>query len=221
MYDKLMDIYNRMYLHFGSRHWWPADAAFEVVVGAILTQNVAWKNVEQAIQNLKAHDLLQPHVLVQIDLDKLANLIRPTRYFNMKAKKLRAFCQHLMDNYAGSLECFFEKELWALREELLSIYGIGEETADSILLYAAQKPIFVVDTYTRRIFSRLGQVDPDIKYEALQKFFMENIPPDIALYNEYHALIDAVGSHYCAVKKPLCRECPLKPLCKFTPLLSL
>lgn len=215
MYQKLMDIYDRMYKHFGPRHWWPADTPFEVVVGAILTQSVAWRNVEQAIKNLKQAGLLDLVAIAHAELDELARLIRPTRYYNMKARKLQAFCRHVMENYDGSLERFFAMDLWPLREELLGIYGIGEETADSILLYAAEKPIFVVDAYTRRIFSRLGMVDADIKYGQLQRFFMDHIPPDVMLYNEYHAQIDAVGNHYCAASKPACEECPLRPLCGF------
>lgn len=214
--DRLMDIYYRMYEHFGPRHWWPADTPFEVVIGAILTQGVAWRNVEQAIRNLKQAGLLDLMAMAQAPHDELARLIRPTRYYNMKVKKLHAFCRHVVENYGGSLERLFEKELWALREELLGIYGIGEETADSILLYAAEKPIFVVDAYTKRIFTRLGMVDAGIKYGELQSFFMEHLAPDVALYNEYHAQIDAVGNHYCAVKKPSCGECPLGPLCGFS-----
>jgi endonuclease-3 related protein len=215
MYQKLMEIYDRMYKHFGPRHWWPADTPFEVVVGAILTQSVAWRNVEQAIKNLKQARLLDLAAIAHAELDELARLIRPTRYYNMKARKLQAFCRHVLENYDGSLERFFAMDLWPLREELLGIYGIGEETADSILLYAAEKPIFVVDAYTRRIFSRLGMVDAGIKYGQLQRFFMDHIPPDVMLYNEYHAQIDAVGNHYCAAKKPSCGECPLRPLCGF------
>jgi endonuclease-3 related protein len=171
--------------------------------------------VEQAIQNLKQRNLLELNALAEVGLDELARLIRPTRYYNMKAKKLQAFCGHVIKYYGGSLECFFAKELWLLREELLGIYGIGEETADSILLYAAEKPIFVVDAYTKRIFSRLGIVDSDIKYGDLQKIFMDNILPDVPLYKEYHALVDAVGNRYCAAKNPVCGECPLRTVCRF------
>jgi len=213
--DKLMDIYNKMYRHFGPRHWWPADTPFEVAIGAILTQNVAWRNVEKAISNLKNSNMLEIGSIARANQEELAQLIRPTRYYNIKAKKLQAFCRHVIDNYDGSLELLFKKELWSLRDELLSIYGIGEETADSILLYAAQKPVFVVDAYTKRIFSRLAMVEPDIEYRPLQRFFMDNIPPDLALYNEYHALIVALGNNYCANKKPLCSKCPLEQLCSF------
>jgi len=219
MYNQLMDIYCRMYEHFGPRHWWPADTPFEVAVGAILTQGVAWRNVERAIKNLKQVGLLDLTAIARASHDELAELVRPTRYYNMKAKKLQAFCKYVMENYGGSLESFFARELWGLREELLGIYGIGEETADSILLYAAQKPIFVVDAYTRRIFARLGMVDAGIKYGQLQRFFMDHIPPDVPLYNEYHAQIDAVGNRYCAVKKPACGECPLGSLCGFASML--
>lgn len=216
MYHELMNIYYRMYEHFGPRHWWPADTPFEVVVGAILTQGVAWRNVEQAIRNLKQAGLLDLTAIARASHDELAGLIRPARYYNMKAKKLQAFCRYVMDNYGGSLERFFARDLWPLREELLGIYGIGQETADSILLYAAEKPIFVVDAYTKRIFSRLGMVDADIQYHQLQRFFMDHIPPDVELYNEYHAQIDAVGNRYCAAKRPSCGECPLRPLCAFS-----
>ena len=149
---------------------------------------------------MKNSNMLEIGSIARANQEELAQLIRPTRYYNIKAKKLQAFCRHVIDNYDGSLELLFKKELWSLRDELLSIYGIGEETADSILLYAAQKPVFVVDAYTKRIFSRLAMVEPDIEYRPLQRFFMDNIPPDLALYNEYHALIVALGNNYCANK---------------------
>lgn len=217
MRKKLMDIYRLMYGHFGPRHWWPAETDFEVVVGAILTQFVAWKNVEIAISNLKNEGILSVDGICGTDDEKLEELIRCTRFYKQKRRKLKEFCLHLKNRYNGSLEKIFSRELYTLRNELLSLYGIGEETADSIILYAARKPIFVVDAYTRRIFSRLGVFSCDIIYKDMQKFFMDNLPHDVGLFNEYHALIDGIGNHYCQERKPLCGQCPLNKLCRGKP----
>ncbi|NQT47093.1 MAG: endonuclease III domain-containing protein [Candidatus Omnitrophica bacterium] len=206
---QLISIYKRLWAHFGPRHWWPADTPFEVVVGAILTQNTAWTNVERAIANLKKDRVLTPKKLYSLRPSRLASLIKPAGYYNVKTRRLKEFLHLVMEKYDGSLKGLFKKETLSLREELLGVKGIGPETADSIMLYAAGKPIFVVDTYTRRIFSRHRLVGPDISYGDLQAFFMKNLPRRPKLFNEYHALIVETGKRFCK-KKPLCDMCPLK-----------
>lgn len=207
-----MEVYDRLYSHFGPRHWWPADTPFEVIVGAILTQSVAWRNVEKAINNLKEAGLLSVDSLYQADTETIGQLIVPTRYYQAKAKKLKAFINHLVGNYNGDLKLMFSQPLEKLRPELLSLYGIGPETADSILLYAGGYHIFVIDAYTHRIFHRLGVFDEGAKYAAMQKKFMDNLPADVQLYNDYHALIDGLGHRLCRNQKPACSECPLAGL---------
>ena len=197
-----------MYQAFGPQLWWPAEDDFEVIVGAILTQSVSWKNVEKAIYNLKAEELLSVEAILSVDKDKLASLIRSTMYYNQKTLKLKNFCQYIQQNYNGDIYELFKKDICEMREELLNIKGIGPETADSIILYAAQKPIFVVDAYTRRIFSRLGFFPEDVKYPEMQAFFMENLPKDVELFNEYHALIVRLGKDYCKSKSPFAMNVP-------------
>lgn len=208
-----MEIYNRLYDRFGPRHWWPADTPFEVVVGAILTQNVTWKNVEKAINNLKSAGLLDPAVMYKVDVTALEPHIRPAGYFRTKAKKLKAFVNHLWERYNGSLEAMFSRPLEELRPEILSIYGVGPETADAILCYAGNYPIMVMDAYTRRVFSRLGFFEQKVTYDGMQAFFMAHLPRDNRLYNEYHALIDALANRICRKKQPGCSLCPLADFC--------
>lgn len=212
-YSKLMDIYELMFSHFGPRGWWPGDSQFEVCVGAILTQSVSWKNVSKAIENLNKAGLLDHYAIYESPIEEIEKCIVPTLYFRMKARKLKAFVKHVVENYQGSLEMMFQKSLPKLREELLGIYGIGPETADSIILYAAEKPIFVVDAYTRRIFSRLGLFTEDYTYDQMQQFFMTHLKPDVQFYNEYHAQIVGVGNRFCSNKKPKCSDCPVGSLC--------
>jgi endonuclease-3 related protein len=213
VHDKLMDIYSKLYEHFGPRHWWPADCSFEMIIGAILTQNVSWRSVTKAIENLKQEGLLSLEGILSCDPSDLAALVHPTRYHNQKAKKLQAFCSVVVEEFGGKLDAFLTQEMGTLREQLLDIYGIGPETADSIILYAAQKPIFVVDAYTRRIFSRLGIFPEKISYQEMQHFFMSHLPRDVELYNEYHAQIDALGNQTCLKTKPRCGECPVVCYC--------
>jgi endonuclease-3 related protein len=213
--QKLMQIFNIMYEKLGPQNWWPADSPFEVVIGAILTQFVSWRNVGKAILGLKEKNLLSVEGICGVETSKLEEIIISTRFYKQKAKKLKAFCQHVKDKHGGSLERLFNQQIIALREELLSLYGIGEETADSIILYAAEMPIFVVDAYTRRIFSRLGFFDEKISYSKMQRFFMDSLKHDVQLFNEYHALIDAVGNRYCSTKKPDCGRCPLAGVCRY------
>ncbi len=213
MNQPLHDIYARLYSHFGAQHWWPGNGAFEVIVGAILTQNTAWSNVEKAMANLKRARLLSPARMHEEPAARLARLIRPSGYFNLKAKKLKAFTRYLFTKHRGSLARLFRLDATTLREQLLSVYGIGPETADSIILYAARQPIFVIDAYTRRIGARLGLSHDKASYDELQQMFMGHLPHDEPLFNEYHALLVALGKKYCTKRAPRCIECPLRDIC--------
>ena len=212
MREKLLDIYQRLFDRYGPQSWWPADDPFEVIVGAILTQSAAWTNVEQAISNLKAANALTPTALYDLPLDRLAQLIRPSGYYNAKALKLKAFADRLHSKYNSDLERLFTLDTATLRPELLSIYGIGEETADSIILYAAGRPIFVIDAYTRRIVSRLSLAPEKDSYRNFQALFTENLPHEEGLFNEYHALLVRHGKEVCR-KIPRCTPCCLRSLC--------
>lgn len=212
--EKLHLLYDRMFDYFGPRGWWPGESDFEICVGAILTQSVSWKNVAKAIENLTQAGLLDLNKMYQAVPEDIEKCIIPTLYYRQKAKKLKAFVNHVTENYDGNLTAFLGKNLPELREELLSLYGIGPETADSIILYAARQPVFVVDAYTRRIFSRLGFFKDDITYEQMQKYFLRHLPLDVKFYNEYHALIVGTGNRFCSNKKPKCNECPLTGLCR-------
>jgi len=210
---KLLDIYDRLYIRYGPQHWWPADDAFEVIIGAILTQAASWDNVDKALVNLKAQGLLNPTALWAVDEGQLASLIRPSVYFNAKAQKIKAFVQHLREHYNDDMRSLLEKDADDLRQELLFIYGIGEETADDIVLYAAHKPIFVIDAYTRRILGRLGLEPARDTYGSYQAIFMENLSHDTELFNEYHALLDRHGGETCRKSKPACARCCLLDIC--------
>lgn len=210
----LLKIYHRLLACYGPQRWWPADDPFEVIVGAILTQSAAWTNVEQAIANLKRAGALSPFVLHHLPVDRLAHLIRPSGYYNAKALKLKAFAERLHCQYGGDLGRFFALDTPQLRQELLSIHGVGQETADSIILYATKRPIFVIDAYTRRILSRLGLAPETDSYWAFQALFAENLPEDEGLYNEYHALLVRHGKGVCR-KVPLCPTCCLTSLCPY------
>lgn len=213
MDERLEEIYRRLYAHFGRQHWWPGKGAFEVILGAILTQNTAWTNVERALGNLKRAGLLHVERLHKAREQRLAGLIRPSGYYHLKAKKLKAFTRFLFEKHHGRLSHLFRQETGALREELLAVYGVGPETADSIILYAAKQPIFVVDAYTRRIAARLGLAHADASYEDLQQLFMEHLPRAEPLFNEYHALLVALGKNYCLKRAPRCSACPLQAVC--------
>lgn len=209
----LVEIFDLLHAAYGPRHWWPAETPFEVCVGAILTQNTNWGNVEKAINNLKTEKLLSPEALRDVSADRLAETIRPAGYFNVKSVRLKDFVSYLWERHGGSLARMFAGEWRQLREELLRVRGIGPETADSILLYAGDKPTFVVDAYTRRLFAALGVVDPETGYEEVRSLFMTNLPPDVRLFNEYHALIVEHGKHHCR-KRPLCDGCGLHLFCR-------
>ena len=209
----LIDIYRRLLARFGPQHWWPAEEPFEVIVGAILTQSAAWGNVEKAIANLKSAGALSAGALRRLPLSKLAELVHPCGYYNAKALKLKSFAFWLGNHYGDDLERFFDHNIDELRQQLLSIHGIGQETADSIILYAAAKPVFVVDAYTRRILSRLGLAPQKDSYAAYQALFMDNLPSDTRLFNEYHALLVCQGKSVCR-RRPLCSRCCLSDICR-------
>ena len=212
---ELRSLYRRLVTFFGPQHWWPGDTPFEVCIGAILTQNTAWTNVEKAIANLKAKNVLDARAMAALPEAELAELIRPSGYFNLKAKRLGGFLNFLIEDYNGDLSRMFAQPLEDLRPKLLGVYGIGPETADSILLYAGQQPAFVVDAYTCRIFSRLGYVDAGVSYHAMQQVFTRRLPPDVKIFNEYHAVLVALGKDYCRPKNPKCSGCPLSDICRF------
>jgi endonuclease-3 related protein len=207
----LQQIYERLAAHFGVTGWWPGDTPFEIAVGAILTQNTAWTNVEKAIENLKRGRLLSPRAIVSCPSETLEAAVYPTGYFRVKALRLRIFCDHLIDRYGGSMKRMARRPLEELRPELLAIPGIGPETADDILLYACDKPVFVVDAYTQRILHRHGLIEAPVRYEALRALFEGHLPADVALYKEYHGLIVYTGKDFCR-RVPRCAACPLGPL---------
>lgn len=213
--QSLLEIYRRLFAHFGPQHWWPAEEPFEVIVGAILTQSTTWTSVEKAISNLKKAGLLSPAALRSIPAGKLAELIHSCGYFNAKAVKLKAFAEWLGVQYHDSLQEMFARDTLELRDELLQVHGIGEETADSILLYAGNKPVFVIDAYTRRIIERTGINPGGQKYRHYQELFMRNLPPDAAMFNEYHALLVALGKNVCRKRNPLCDHCCLRDICGY------
>ena len=209
--DVLSEIYQILLDKFGRQRWWPGDGGFEVMVGAILTQNTNWGNVEKAINNLKAADCLSAEKIHGLAHDELAALIRPAGYFNIKAKRLKNFIDWLFDNYQGDISNLESVDSGSLRRQLLSVSGIGRETADSILLYALDRAVFVVDTYTARIVVRHQLIEPEADYEQLQDLFTSNLPADVKLFNEYHALIVRVGKEFCK-PKARCESCPLNRL---------
>lgn len=206
----LSAIYKKLYSRFGPQYWWPADTPFEVMVGAVLTQNTSWQNVEKAIKNLKQNKLLEPQKLFRLPKRKLAGLIRPAGYFNIKAKRLKNFLDFFLLVYQGKVKKMAARDAFRLRQQLLSVNGIGPETADSILLYALAKPVFVVDAYTKRIFSRHRLIKEDADYAMVQDLFMRNIKKDVKMFNEYHALLVKLGKEFCLKNKPKCEICPLK-----------
>ncbi|HUW19208.1 MAG TPA: endonuclease III domain-containing protein [Sedimentisphaerales bacterium] len=212
MTDKtLTEIYQLLFERFGPQHWWPGKTQFEIIVGAILTQNTNWGNVEKAIANLEAAHLLSPEALHTIDIKQLAGLIRPAGYFNVKARRLKSFIDWLFTDYGGELTRLENLDTEQLRSELLAIKGVGRETADSILLYALDRKIFVVDAYTARVAVRHGLIEPEADYEQLRDLFESNLPQDVQLFNEYHALLVRVGKEFCR-PKARCEGCPLEKL---------
>ena len=206
---KLKDIYNTLFKAFGPQHWWPGDTPFEIAVGAILTQNTNWGNVERAINNIKRQKALNAKILHEMPVKDLALLIKPAGYFNVKAKRLKEFLNFLANHYKGSMKKMEAECARSLRQRLLEVKGVGPETADSILLYALNKPVFVVDAYTKRVLHRHKLISEKAAYHEIQGLFHKNLPQDLRLFNEYHALFVRVGKDYCK-PKPKCEGCPLK-----------
>jgi endonuclease-3 related protein len=204
-----MEMYHLMLNHFGPQHWWPAKDELEMMVGAILTQNTSWNNVEKAIKNLKKRAILNIEALQAISVPELAEEIRPAGYFNIKAARLKNLINFIVERYDGDVSMLLMEKTDILREGLLSIRGVGLETADSIILYAVGRPIFVIDSYTHRILNRHGLADDQTSYHELQELFMDSLAEDVGLFNEFHALIVRTGKEYCR-RKPLCKICPLE-----------
>ena len=207
--QRLMEMFTLLSNHFGPQNWWPAETELEMMVGAVLTQNTNWKNVERAIENLKRRSILSLESLRSLSAAEIAHNIRPAGYYNIKAKRLKNLISFLVESYQADLTLFFQDETQSLRQGLLSVKGIGPETADSILLYAVRRSVFVIDAYTHRILCRHNMSEEQATYDELQALFMDHLPEDPALFNEFHALIVQVGKAYCR-KKPLCNRCPLE-----------
>ena len=204
----MKEIYRALYSYYGPQNWWPADSPFEVMVGAILTQNANWKNVEKAIINLEPY--LDPFVLFNMDIEKLASLIKPSGYYRLKAQRLKNFISFFIERFSGSVNDMKKMKLQELREELLTVPGVGRETCDSILLYALSKPVFDVDAYTKRIGVRHGLFGDKVGYEEIRKRFEEEIGRDVYIYNEFHALLVKVGKEKCKKRESKCKTCPLE-----------
>ncbi|MGB2691121.1 MAG: endonuclease III domain-containing protein [Thermodesulfobacteriota bacterium] len=208
--DRIKNIYKLLYKEYGPQGWWPGDSQLECILGAILTQNTSWQNVEKAIGNLKKLGLLSIEKLTLLTTNELAQLIRSSGYFNQKAIKIKNFITFLYENYQGNLETMFQEEISELRDKLLQIKGIGPETADCIILYGGNKPIFVIDTYTYRILSRHGLVPEQTSYGEMQELIMDSLTQDAQIFNEYHALIVKTGKEHCRKQNPICAGCPLE-----------
>lgn len=207
--DILLKIYQSLYDFFGPLNWWPGDTPFEIMVGAVLTQNTSWSNVEKAINNIKKENLLEPWKLYRINRKELAQLIKPSGYYNIKARRLKNFLNLFVNDFEGSAEKMFSGDSGELRKKLLKVNGIGPETADSILLYAGNKLFFVVDAYTKRIFSRHKLISEDASYHQIQEFFSQNLDRDVKLFNEFHAQIVMLGKTICTSRNPNCAKCPI------------
>lgn len=212
MQRTLNTIFRRLYSKFGPQHWWPADSNFEVIIGAILAQNTSWQNAEKAISRLKEKKLLEPKRLYQVAPKKLAVLIKSAGYYNIKTRRIKEFLKFFFKAYQGRIKKMSQEEHGLLRKLLLSVNGIGPETADSILLYALAKPVFVVDAYTKRILSRHKLISPQADYANVQDLFTRNLSHDTKMFNEYHALLVKLGKDFCLKSKPRCHICPLKDL---------
>jgi len=205
-----IEVYERLFTAYGPQHWWPAETPFEVMVGAILTQNTSWQNVESAITNLKVHDMLHCESMASSNLHQLAEMIRSSGSYLQKARYLQHFSQFYVQN--GQRSGLINRPQSLLRKQLLALYGIGPETADSILLYAFDKPVFVVDAYTKRLFTRLEHFDHQLAYDNIQHYFQQRLPESLPLFQEFHALIVEHAKRYCRTK-PLCSQCPLLDHC--------
>lgn len=206
---KLLSIFNTLLQTFGKRHWWPGETALEILVGAVLTQNTSWKNVEKAIANLKRHNALNIDKLYRMDRAELARIIMPSGFYNIKSNRLKNIINIIYNDYDSNILNLYTIDVWNTRDKLLAIKGIGKETADSIILYALNKPIFVIDAYTKRFLQNHKLYSGQTDYDSLQKYFMENLPADTYLFNEFHALIVYLCQNFCK-KIPDCHRCPLK-----------
>lgn len=209
MNPPIHSVFDALFARYGAQHWWPAETQFEMMLGAILTQNTAWTQVEKALSNLRKADALNFQILETATKREIAEWIRPAGYFNQKSGTIKGMIDTIRDRFDGSLDQLFAQETSTLRKELLSWKGIGPETADSIILYAAKRPVFVVDAYTKRICSRHGWIDESAKYETIANLFTAPLPLDVQLFNEYHALIVQVCKDHCNTK-PKCEGCPLE-----------
>jgi endonuclease-3 related protein len=209
MQKRLLNIFHTLLESFGKRNWWPGETEIEIIIGAVLTQNTSWKNVEKAITNLRNDNALNIDVLYKMDKERLAYLIKPSGFYNIKSKRLMNLINVLHDDMSGNIYDLKEIDMWDIRDKLLGINGIGRETADSIILYALNKPIFVIDAYTKRFLNNHGIHDGNKSYDELQDLFMKNLPHDTYLFNEFHALIVCLCQRFCK-KAPLCRGCPLE-----------
>ncbi len=212
MTNKLISIYKKLYSHFGPQYWWPAKSSFEVMIGAILTQNTNWGNVEKAVNNLRKNKLLSARGLNKLSCEQISKFIIPAGYYNVKAKRIKEFLKFLFKVYKGDIDKMLSADTYVLRGQLLSVHGIGPETADSILLYALNKPVFVIDAYTKRILSRHSFVNQDVSYEQAQEVFMKALNPDVKLFNEYHALLVKLAKEYCLKNKQRCEVCPINKI---------
>lgn len=208
----LNEVYRRLLEAFGPQHWWPGDSPLEVIVGAMLVQNTSWANVEKAIARLREAELLDPHTLVELPVEELEEYIRSAGYFRIKARRLRNLMQYVVDRFDGSLDRMFGAPVTELRAELLAVNGVGPETADSILLYAGQLPTMVVDAYTYRVFARHGWIEPEADYHQLQDYCQSQLPEDVQLFNEFHALLVRLGKDFCRKTSPRCAQCPLREM---------
>jgi endonuclease-3 related protein len=212
MSTNVMQAYDRLFAAFGPQQWWPGDSPFEIMVGAVLVQNTAWRNVERAIANLRDASVMEPRAMYALAPAELSELIRPAGYYQVKGGRLRNLLKFVIDEYDGSLDAMFHADVTVLREQLLSISGIGPETADAILLYAGGLPTFVVDSYTHRVLARHGWIEYDAGYHDIKEYFESCLPADTRLYNEYHALLVRVGKEFCRRSAAKCTACPLADL---------
>jgi endonuclease III related protein len=207
--QRLLNIFNLLLNAFGKRNWWPGETELEIIIGAVLTQNTSWKNVEKAIDNLKQRNVLDIETLYKMNKETLALIIKPSGFYNIKSKRLKNIINVIYDEYSSNILNLKNINMWSIREKLLGINGIGRETADSIILYALNKPIFVIDVYTKRFLKNHRLYDEESDYDTVQRFFMKNLPNDTYLFNEFHALIVYLGQSFCK-KVPLCSRCPLE-----------
>ena len=212
MPNALQQAYDRLLAAFGPQHWWPGETPLEIMIGAVLVQNTAWKNVERAIANLRDDGLMQVRAIYELPIEELAEVIRPAGYFRVKARRLHNLLDFVVREYDGSLDAMFQSDVATLREQLLAVHGIGPETADAILLYAGNLPTFVVDTYTHRVLARHGWIGYEADYHEIKDHFESSLPRDATLYNEYHALLVRVGKDFCRRTAPKCDTCPLAAL---------